>query len=184
MLLVYQLRPWNLVAHADTHTHTDMIERWPHDIQQSTAEGLVFGTRQGQNSCSPLLHQRFSTTPTTIAIPAIYQVYSPFSISLHNTLVFFPFFCFKSVCPLPLSSPLPSRLVSHLGSRWPAGTVPLEFPASCREIDESEVPWRLQRGLWGGRHGGQAPSNTKQAELMGMLLRKKREERRERCAHI
>lgn len=106
------------------------------------------------------------------------------SPSLCITLWFFPFFCFKSVCPLPLSSPLPSRLVSHLGSRWPAGTVPLEFPASCREIDESEVPWRLQRGLWGGRHGGQAPSNTKQAELMGMLLRKKREERRERCAHI
>lgn len=105
MLLVYQLRPWNLVAHADKHTHTDMIERWPHDIQQSTAEGLVFGTRQGQNSCSPLLHQRFSTTPTTIAIPAIYQVPTLHSPSVCITLwFFFPFFvlnpCVPCLCPL------------------------------------------------------------------------------------
>lgn len=114
-----------------------MIERWPHDIQQSTAEGLVFGTRQGQNSCSPLLHQRFSTTPTTIAIPAIYQAYSPFSISLHNTLVFFPFFvlnlCVPCLCPLLY----PHVLSAILAPGGQQGLCPLSFlPAAGRLMNQ------------------------------------------------
>lgn len=39
--------------------------------------------------------------------------------------------------------------------------------------DELEVPWQLVQGLFGGQCGGQALSNTKQAELMGIRWRQR-----------
>lgn len=45
--------------------------------------------------------------------------------------------------------------------------------ANCSETDESQVLWWLQHGLLRGQCGGQAPSNTKQAELMGILWRQR-----------
>lgn len=74
--------------------------------------------------------------------------------------------------PVLFPSPAPSAILAPGGQQGPCPWG--RSPASCEEIDESEDPWRLWRGLRGGRRGGQAPSNTKQAELMASLWRKRR----------
>lgn len=87
---------------------------------------------------------------------------------------------------LLLSPPLSfhSCPVSHAGSKWAVGPGLLgQFPTSCREIDESEVAWWLLWGVFGELWVGQAPSHTKQAELMA-TLRRERVKERQMCIYV
>lgn len=59
---------------------------------------------------------------------------------------------------------------------------PVSAPAAERLMNHRIYDW-LRRSLLRGRCGGQAPSNTKQAELMGILWRKRGKDG-ESCVYI
>ena len=153
-------------AHAHTHerdVYTITEHCWRVCVKN---EGGGKGVSFLLHRCSLSLYLRLNTTHTHTHTHAYL---SSRTVSQAPTLP-----SSTSTCYLPLSSlssAAPSAILAPAGQE---GRCPLgQLPASCREIDESEIPWRLQRGFWGGQCGGQAPSNTKQAELMGMLWRQR-----------
>lgn len=139
--------------------------------------------------CSLLLYLRLSSTHTlthTNLLPrTVWQAPTLLSsTSLHSPLP--PFFCNVSYLPpasvlaFPLLPCQPSWLQVARRDRAPWVSF---LPAAGRLMNQ-RVHGGSSGVSEGGRCGGQAPSNTKQAELMGMLWRKEGRTEGDKCVYI
>ena len=164
-------------AHAHTHerdVYTITEHCWRVCVKN---EGGGKGVSFLLHRCSLSLYLRLNTTHTHTHTHAYL---SSRTVSQAPTLP-----SSTSTCYLPLSSPFLCGSVSHLGSSWPGGTVPLGS-ASCQLQgdwwirDSMAAPAGLLRGpVWGTGSIKHQASRTN-----GHALEAKREGWRERCAFI
>lgn len=156
---------------------TQESERWPHD-NRALLKGLCL--KRWRKKRVFLLHR----CSLLLYLSATETLSCSLSTSLHK-----PLSVKAPTCHLSLSSPSFPCPVSHLGSRRATGDrAPwVSFPASCREIDESELPvaapvGSLRGPVWGTGSIEHQASRTNGHALEGKTERK--EGRGEVCVYI